>query len=224
MISKQAVIKLAVLILFLSVGTYVFIHFHLHVYFFSQKKAIAFITSFYPYDVIAFITMQFLQVVFAPIPGDVTGLIGGYLYGPFRGTLYSTIGLTAGSCLAFALGRFFGLPFVEKTVKPETLRKYDHLLEHKGALVSFILFLIPGFPKDYLCYILGLSHLRMWTFLGISTAGRLFGTILLSVSGSYARSNQYAALFIVVGVSGLAILIAYLYRDKWLEITRRRKK
>ncbi len=224
MISRQAIIKLAVLILFLSLGTYVFIHFHLHVYFFSQKKAIAFITSFYPYDVIVFIAMQFLQVVFAPIPGDVTGLIGGYLYGPFWGTLYSTIGLTAGSWLAFMLGRFFGLPFVEKTVRPETLQRYDYLLEHKGALVSFILFLIPGFPKDYLCYILGLSHLRMWTFLGITTAGRLFGTILLSVSGSYARSNQYAALFIVVGVSGLAILIAYLYRDKWLEIMRRRKK
>ncbi|MFB3926552.1 MAG: TVP38/TMEM64 family protein [Syntrophales bacterium] len=224
MIDRKAIIKLAILILFVSIGTYIFLHLHLYVYFISKKKAINFITSFYPYDVIVFIAMQVLQVVFAPIPGEATGLIGGYLYGPFFGTVYSTIGLTAGSWLAFVLGRFFGLPFVERAVKPEILQKYDYLLEHKGALVSFVLFLIPGFPKDYLCYILGLSHLRVWTFLAISATGRLFGTVLLSVCGSYARTNRYAALSILVGASGLAILIAYLYREKWLEMAKKRKK
>ncbi len=219
---KPSILRLAFLVFFLSIGTYFFIHFHLHVYFLSKSKAIELIQSYHPYDEVVFVAMQALQVVFAPIPGEVTGLIGGYLYGPILGTIYSTIGLTAGSWMAFILGRTFGLPFVEKTVKPEVLRKYDYLLEHKGALISFILFIIPGFPKDYLCYILGLSHLRVWTFLLVSTLGRLFGTAILSVCGSYARNDQYAALFIALGIAGLGILIAYLYREKWLNAFRKK--
>lgn len=213
---KQAIIKLAILILFISIGTYFFIHYDFYVYFVSKKRAIEFIRSYSPYDVLVFIGLQILQVVFAPIPGEATGLIGGFIYGPVMGTIYSTIGLTAGSWLAFTLSRVFGLPFVEKAVNPEVVRKYDYLLEHKGAAISFVLFLIPGFPKDYLCYIMGLSHMHVWVFLLVSTTGRLFGTILLSVCGAYARNNQYAALFIAFGITGIILLVAYLYRDKWL--------
>jgi uncharacterized membrane protein YdjX (TVP38/TMEM64 family) len=54
------------------------------------------VNSFHPYDAVAFISLQMLQVVAAPIPGEVIGLIGGYLYGPFRGTIFSTIGLMIG--------------------------------------------------------------------------------------------------------------------------------
>ncbi len=183
---------------------------------------IEFISTFHPYDQLVFIAIQILQVIAAPIPGEVTGLIGGYLYGPALGTIYSTIGLTIGSWLAFVLARFFGLPLVEKVVSPVIIEKYDYFLEHRGLLVSFLLFLIPGFPKDYMCYIMGASHMKTWHFLGISTVGRLLGTILLSVSGSYARNNQYKELLFIAGVSCLLIAIAYFYRDKWLEELKRR--
>lgn len=69
----------------------------------------------------------------APIPGEVTGLLGGYLYGTFGGIVLSTIGLTLGSVFAFILGRVFGKPFVEKVVDPLVLNKFDYLLHHKGA-------------------------------------------------------------------------------------------
>jgi uncharacterized membrane protein YdjX (TVP38/TMEM64 family) len=219
---NKSIIKLAILILFVSIGTYIFIHFDLYVYFISKKKAIALINSYSPYDVFVFIGLQILQVVFAPIPGEATGLIGGFLYGPFLGTIYSTIGLTIGSWAAFITARFFGLPFVEKAVNPETIKKYDYLLEHKGAVIAFVLFLLPGFPKDYLCFIMGLSHMRIGMFLLVSTVGRLFGTILLSVCGSYARNNEYAALFIAFGITGVILLIAYLYKDKWLAALKKR--
>jgi uncharacterized membrane protein YdjX (TVP38/TMEM64 family) len=172
---------------------------------------------------LVFISLQILQVVAAPIPGELTGIIGGYLYGSFLGTIYSTIGLTIGSWLAFALARMFGLPLVEKTVKPEIIQKYDYIMEHQGALGSFVLFLIPGFPKDYLCYLMGLTHMRTWTFLVISTTGRLLGTALLSVSGSNARNNQYGALMIVIAVSGVLILIGYVYRENLLKTLKKRK-
>ncbi len=188
----------------------------MHVYFSDRERAIQLITSFDPYDELIFIALQILQVVFAPIPGELSGFLGGYLYGPLLGTLYSTIGLTLGSWLAFLLAHVFGLPLVERVVKAENLKKYNYVLEHKGVFVAFFLFLIPGFPKDYLCYILGLSQMRVWTFLFISTLGRLLGTIMLSCFGSFARSNHYAAFAGLLGITGLCLFVAYLYREKWL--------
>jgi uncharacterized membrane protein YdjX (TVP38/TMEM64 family) len=205
------------LIAFFGVGTWLFFHYDVHVIFSDREHAVQVITSYDPYDELIFIALQILQVVFAPIPGEVSGFLGGYLYGPLLGTLYSTIGLTLGSWLAFLLAHIFGLPLVERVVKADTLRKYDYILEHKGVFVAFFLFLVPGFPKDCLCYVLGLSHMRVWTFLFISTVGRLLGTILLSVFGSFARSNHYGSLAALLVITGLCLIVAYLYREKWLE-------
>ncbi|HET6460541.1 MAG TPA: TVP38/TMEM64 family protein [Syntrophales bacterium] len=214
--------RILILLVFIILSTYLFIHYDLYVYFASRRRAIEFINSFHPYDELVFIALQILQVVAAPIPGEVTGLIGGYIYGVFLGTVYSTIGLTIGSWIAFALARFFGLPLVEKVVKPTIIKKYDHFLEHRGLFVSFLLFLIPGFPKDYLCYIMGASHMKTWHFLGVSTVGRLLGTILLSVSGSYARNNQYRELLFIATACCLLLVIAYFYRNKLLDWLKRR--
>ncbi len=142
--------------------------------------------SYGPLSVVVFIVLQVLQVILAPIPGEVTGFIGGFLYGPVLGTVYSTIGLTIGSWLAFGLAHWFGLPLVERFVKPSLIQRYDKFMARQGTAVAFFLFLIPGFPKDSLCYILGLSHMKAGPFLVISTVGRLVGTIGLSISGMIA--------------------------------------
>jgi uncharacterized membrane protein YdjX (TVP38/TMEM64 family) len=218
----RLIFRILALCLLGILATYFIIHYDLYVFFIDKQKAITFINSFHPYDEVVFITLQIMQVVAAPIPGEVTGLIGGYLYGPVMGTLYSTIGLSIGSWIAFVLARFFGLPLVEKAVKPSTIQKYDYFLEHRGLLVSFLLFLIPGFPKDCLCYIMGLSHMKTWHFLAISTVGRLLGTVMLTITGSCVRNGQYRDLFIIIGVSAVVFIAAYFYRDKLLEILKRK--
>jgi len=215
-------LRIAILLALIILSTYLFIHYELYIYFASRRRMIELINSFHPYDEFVFIALQILQVVAAPIPGEVTGLIGGYIYGACMGTVYSTIGLTIGSWIAFALARFFGLPLVEKAVKPAVIEKYDHFLEHRGLFVSFLLFVIPGFPKDYLCYIMGASHMKTWHFIGVSTAGRLLGTFMLSVSGSCARNDQYAELLFIAGVSLLLVAAAYFYRDKLLDFLKKR--
>jgi len=168
--------------------------------------------------------LQIVQVVAAPIPGELTGFIGGYLYGPFWGTIYSTIGLTVGSWLAFMLARLFGEPLLEKVVKKEVFEKFDHFMEHQGILVSFLLFLIPGFPKDYLCYIMGVSRMPVLTFLIVSATGRLLGTIMLSISGYYASSGHYFLLGCFVGAGITVLIAAYFYHDKLLEILKKNSK
>ncbi len=155
-----------------------------------------------------------MQVIVSPIPGEVTGFIGGYVYGIFLGIILSTIGLTIGSWIAFSLSKFFGRPFVDKFVKKETMGRYDYLLHHKGAFLVFLLFLIPGFPKDSLCYILGLGHITTKEFLIISTVGRFGGTVLLTLGGSYIHHHQYYRFSVLLGVAIVAVFLAMVYRDK----------
>lgn len=202
-----------VMLLFYKIGL---VHFFL-----SEKKLVSFLESMGPLGFLGFILLQVAQVVAAPVPGEVTGLLGGYLYGPLLGIFLSTIGLTIGSYIAFALARAFGRPFVERFVDARTIARFDYLLHHKGAFLVFLLFLIPGFPKDYLCYILGLGHLSTAEFLLIGGTGRLFGTILLTLGGSFIRRQQYGRFFLLVGAALVVVLIAMAYRDKlekWFRI------
>jgi uncharacterized membrane protein YdjX (TVP38/TMEM64 family) len=167
-----------------------------------------------------FILVQTLQVVFAPIPGEATGFIGGFLFGVPLGMLYSTIGLTLGSTLAFLLGRWLEVHFVARIVKPETLKRFDFLMERQGALVAFFLFIIPGFPKDYLCFILGLSQMPLKLFLVLSTVGRLPGTLMLTLQGAKVYEGDYLFSAVLIALCLLLGGILYYYREPlyaWLE-------
>ena len=191
------------------------------IHFFLDKKRLQhFLNSLGPLSFVGFILIQAAQVIAAPIPGEVTGLLGGFLYGPLLGVILSTIGLTVGSFIAFALSRKFGRPFVERFVEKKTMTRFDSLLHHKGAFLVFLLFLIPGFPKDYLCYFLGLGHLTTAEFLVIGGTGRLFGTILLTLGGNFLRHQQYKRFFTLAGVALIVVFFAMAYRDKIERIFR----
>ncbi len=188
-------------------------------FFRSKSRVSAFVASFGPWAPVVFIGVQILQVLIAPVPGELTGFIGGYLFGIGEGFILSTIGLTMGSFLAFGIGRRLGMPFVRKFVGQENMQRFHYLMEHKGAFFSFIFFLIPGLPKDYFCYLLGLSPMHLLTFLIISTVGRIPGTLLLTLQGQAVQSEDYRSFFVVLGLGLLLIVLALVYRDRlenWL--------
>jgi uncharacterized membrane protein YdjX (TVP38/TMEM64 family) len=188
-------------------------------FFRSRARVGAYVASFGPSAPFVFIGLQILQVVVSPIPGELTGFIGGYLFGIGEGFIYSTVGLTIGSWLAFLMARRFGMPFVRRFVGKEIMDKFDYLMEHQGAFFSFIFFLIPGLPKDFFCYILGLSPMHVVTFLVISTVGRIPGTLLLTMQGQAVRSENYRGFFVVLGLGLLLIVLTLIFRDpieRWL--------
>jgi len=212
--NKKHFIKGLLLLSILIISIYFTIKFNLLSLVTDQKKLIEFVNSFKTLSIFIFIILQIIQVIIAFIPGEVTGFIGGYLFGTFLGTIFSTIGLTIGSIVAFYLSRIFGRPLVLLLVKQQYLQRFDYLMTHKGTAISAFLFLMPGFPKDYLCYILGLSKMPTRVFVIISTFGRLMSTFLLSVSGSLIRHEHYKT-FITFSIIVLIIIgIFYIYREK----------
>jgi uncharacterized membrane protein YdjX (TVP38/TMEM64 family) len=168
---------------------------------------------------IIFVGIQIGQVLFAPIPGDVTGFLGGYIFGAWYGFFLSTIGLTIGSMLNFLIGHFLGEPVVRRIVSCKTYEKYNEMVQYKGILVIFIFFLLPGFPKDYLCLFLGLTSLPARVFFVISTVGRMPGTIALSLQGASIFAKNYMFFVILTVLCVLFAIFAYMTRDplyRWM--------
>ncbi len=186
-------------------------------FFFDPRKLRLFIASFGPFAAVVFIFVQALQVVFAPIPGELTGVVGGLLFGNISGVILSTIGLTLGSLFAFGITRRFGMRFVEKIVKKQYIDKFNYFITHKGLNITFILFLIPGFPKDSLCYFLGITHMRLVDFLFMNIFGRLPGTLMLTLQGSALKDGKYQAFFWLLFISIVFTLILYFARNYMIQ-------
>ena len=209
-----AVAALALILYFYYAGAWRDLFFRFK-YFFSFSHLRDFILSFGAYSAIVFILVQAFQVLFAPIPGEITGFIGGYLYGSAAGTFLSTVGLTLGSVAAFEIAKVFGTRLVRKVVRRDAMERFDDFVTHRGLRITFILFIVPGFPKDSLCYLLGLTHLRRLDFILMNVLGRLPGTLILALEGEAVRIGKYRAFFWILAVSiamtvGLYLLRSYL--------------
>jgi uncharacterized membrane protein YdjX (TVP38/TMEM64 family) len=149
------------------------------------------------------IIFQALQIVFAPLPGEFTGVVAGYIFGTFAGFVYSSVGLSIGSMMSFFISRHFR-PRIRPILKKSKLyEKFEFLMVHQGIFVIMILFLFPGFPKDFLCYILGLTRLPWQAFFLIATFCRMPGTLMLTLQGD----NIYKGDFIEVSMLFMLILI-----------------
>jgi len=190
----------------------------------DQHHLKAIITSFGAYSPIAYTIIQALQVVIAPIPGGLIEFMGGYLFGVRAGFVYSMIGSIVGSWLAFVIARLFETVAVEKFVHIRTMKKFEYLIGHEGVILSFLLFLIPGFPKDALCYILGLTPMHLGIFLVISTIGRIPGTLMACLQGGKAFDHQYITLFILFGISALVIMVFFIYHDEIHHLIKKLRK
>lgn len=169
---------------------------------------------------VIFISLQVFQVLLAPVPGETTGFIGGYLFGPAAGFCYSTVGLTLGSWLSFGVSRRLGREPVRRWISPRRLERFDQLMRRQGVLAAFALFLIPGFPKDYLCLFLGLSRMSWRLFLPLVAVGRIPGTLMLSFQGAALAHRDYGVLAVLVAFCVLILGLLVAYRSElygWIE-------
>ena len=163
---------------------------------------------------VIFIGLQALQVIIAPIPGELTGILGGYIFGEWVGLFYSTIGLTLGSVVAFAVGRWLGAHYVQRLVSPDVWRRLGFIVEAEGVILCFVIFLIPGLPKDMACYLFGLSPMPFWVFAVVSTLGRIPGTWILSAQGAHTASGDYVEVILLTALVVALALPLYYCRNR----------
>lgn len=148
-----------------------------------------------------------LQVIVAIIPGGPMEIGAGYAYGPLLGTVLSLIGIVIGSVLVYLLVKAFGRPFIRLFVSDEKLDNLN-LLKNPKRLnrIVFIVFLIPGTPKDLLTYAIGLTNMPLSTWLILTTLARTPATFVSTYAGEAILKGDYlevGLLFCVVMVFSL---------------------
>jgi uncharacterized membrane protein YdjX (TVP38/TMEM64 family) len=147
---------------------------------------------------VVFMSLNIAQVLLAIIPGGPFEVAAGALWGPFWGTLMCDVAMSIGGVITFLFVRKFGMKFIERFVKREEIESVKFLKStDKSTSLLFLFFLLPGTPKDLMCYVVGLTDIKVGTWILINLLGR-FPAILLSALGGHSFTEQNIGLFIAV--------------------------
>ncbi len=171
-----------------------------------------YVSGFGGYAVFIFIAIQFLQVVVLPIPGFITVSVGVLLFGAFRGSVYSIIGIVSASIVAFFIGRVFGYKVAGWLVGKENLDKGLELVKGKDKVILTFMFLFPFFPDDVLCFVAGLSSMSVPYYIVMITITRIINIVVsaYSVNGSIIPYNTWWGILLWIAVFILVAALCYV--------------
>lgn len=166
-------------------------------------------------SVFVYIGLQALQILVSIIPGQPLNFAAGYAYGFWFGYLFSIIGATIGTILAFYLAKFLGRDALHLMFGEEKIAKFIHKLNSKrGFIVVFVLYLIPGVPKDLLSYAAGVSEMKLKVFLIISLVGRSPAMMFSIMTGSMFNDKSYIGIGIVSLIAVIFCFWGIKHHDK----------
>jgi uncharacterized membrane protein YdjX (TVP38/TMEM64 family) len=169
-----------------------------------------------------YVLVQTFQVAVFIVPGEVVQIAGGYLFGVWLGTLLSVAGIAVGSTINFVVGRLLGEPFVATVLGPKRMERLERVSKSPRARLGFfLLFVIPGIPKDVLCYFGGIAPLRYLTFISLSMAGRLPAIVGSTVMGGAAREGSWVVSGILFGLAVLFLIAGLLYHERLTRLVER---
>lgn len=161
---------------------------------------------------LAFVGMVIFQVIVALIPGEPFEIAAGYAFGAIEGTVLCIIASTIGSMIVFLLVRKFGVRLVEVFFSLEKLRSLKFLKASPNRDFLFlVVYMLPGTPKDLLCYFAGLTDIGIWKWLFICSVGRIPSIITSTVGGDALGDRNYLfagiafAVTLVISAAGLII-------------------
>lgn len=214
--SKEFVYKLFLIILalllFISIGLYVLKSTKLLEKFDSVENFRKYIESFGSSAWLLFVLIQFLQVVVLPIPAFITVGAGTLLFGPFKGGLFSCLGIITGSIVAFFVGKIFGYNVVKWLIGEKSLKKGLKLIKGKDKVILTFMFLFPFFPDDILCFIAGITTISPLFFVIMIFITRIISifTSTYSMNNSLIPYNTWWGILIWVVIFGFVVAISYL--------------
>lgn len=182
-----------------------------------------YVKSFGYFGFFVAIGIQILQVIIALIPGEVVEIGIGYTYGWFWGTLLCMAGVAIGSSLIFLLVKKYGIKFVELFVSTDKINELKFInSEKKLKRTTFILFFIPGTPKDLLTYFIGLTRISLGEFLGITLIARIPSVVSSTIGGNFMGNQQYMeAVILFIATGAISLIGIKLYN---VLIVKARKK
>ncbi|MFT3951441.1 MAG: VTT domain-containing protein [Oscillospiraceae bacterium] len=189
----------------------------------GREALLTLVKSYRTAGIFVYIAIQAAQVVVVLVPP--VQIVGGMLYGWLLGTVFSFAGLVLGSAAVFALVRAVGYPLAEAFVTKKHMHKFKFLENEKKLVkILFFMYLIPGFPKDALAYVIPLTKITVRDYFCYVLPARLPAVLMSAVFGTnLGRGNLPAAAALFVATSAFAVTSVF-YRDRVIGALRKQKE
>lgn len=168
--------------------------------------------------------LQCLQIFVALIPGEIVELGAGYAYGAVQGALICLSGVAVCSSLIFLLTKKIGTPLVETFISREKIDQLRFInSETRLKRTLFLLFFIPGTPKDVLTYFVGLTKIRLSEFLAISLIARIPSVLSSTICGQFLGREDYRTAIIVYAITGVISIAGYFLYNRLLKAHQKKQ-
>jgi len=183
------------------------------------------VQSFGAFGWLLFLGLQILQVIVALIPGEPVEILGGILFGTFGGFSLCSIGALLGTIIVFHLVKKVGYPLVYAFVPPEKIKKFKFLNDEKKLeTVVFILYLIPGTPKDALTYIVPLTDIKPLNFFILITLARIPSIISSTFAGANLAQGNWVMTILIFVITASVGLIGIYYNEYFIKKIKNKNK
>ncbi|MEG0833078.1 MAG: VTT domain-containing protein [Oscillospiraceae bacterium] len=172
--------------------------------------------------IFVFIGLQILQVVLAVIPGGPVQILAGLAYGTWYGLILVLLGVFLSNIIIYYTVLWFKKPFVDENKKDEKFSKYRVLKDpEKAESVLWILFMIPGTPKDLFTYLGPFVPVKAWKFFVIATFARIPGILTSTIAGQSFYEGEWWKIVFVFVITGLFGLLGIYLNNR---IVKNKKK
>lgn len=165
------------------------------------------------------LAFQFLQIVVAFIPGEIVQIAAGMMYGPWIGALVVIVGAVISSAFIFAIVHKLGAPFVRAMIPEKWMSKLGRFENsEKLDVMVFVLFLIPGLPKDVFTYLVPLTNMSMRNFVVLANIGRIPGVLISTLGADKLIEGDYGQSAILFGIAAVIGILAIWQHDRILHV------
>lgn len=214
LVSTLKILLFVVIVVGLPVYIYIF-HGEWLSQFESFDDIIAYLQSYKVESIPIYIGIQVVQIVISVIPGQFFNLAAGYLYTFFPALLFSLTGAFLGTLISFMLARWLGSDFVHLFFGKQKTQDYVKKLNSKRAYtIVFLIYLIPGIPKDIASYAAGVSEMKLKPFMLLSLIGRMPGMMGSIMIGSMWNKGEYFGMVVLAVLAVVAFCLCIIFRKR----------
>ncbi len=179
--------------------------------------------GFFRYLTLFFI--QVFQVIVAIIPGEPVELLAGFVLGTVGGTLLCIIGSAIGACIIFWGVHRFGQGFIAFFTGKKFYDRLSFLKDPvRRDMFLFVLFLIPGTPKDLLLYFSPLTNITLWRLVFIISIARIPSIMSSTYVGAHVSEGEFGHSLVVFAITGIVGLAGILINDMILQHREKAKR
>ena len=220
----SAVLKLLLLlIIIVAIPLYIYFGHHEIIDHFSDLSAVeAFFEEYKGHSISIYLICQVLQIVICIIPGQALQVAAGYLFGFGMGYLWTILGAALGSIVTFYLAKLLGRNAMEMIFgERKIMEVLNNINSKRGILALFVIYLIPGIPKDICTYAAGLSNIKIKPFLIVSLVGRtpaMMGSLLI---GHQLMEGYYTGAIIVGVLAVILFVLGLIFKDRIINLFNR---